>query len=182
MNNYCLRNWRLVKTGIHSSKNYWKLNDWPFCILRQTNFVRFFKVRSLIKTRYGPCMELSPERVTTTKELSGQKLRKFSCEFCLEPFWCDYTTRDVTYKSRKMIDTPSIWIFCFVLWNFESLSLVIGYNQSDASIGWYHFLSGMTLYFNDPLGNSSIHNLHFHHPIGIHIIWSILCHAYLGTI
>ena len=94
----------------------------------------------------------------------------------------DVITRDVTYKSRKMIDTPSIWIFCFVLWNFESLSLVIGYNQSDASIGWYHFLSGMTLYFNDPLGNSSIHNLHFHHPIGIHIIWSILCHAYLGTI
>ena len=92
MNNYCLRNWRLVKTGIHSSKNYWKLNDWPFCILRQTNFVRFFKVRSLIKTRYGPCMELSPERVTTTKELSGQKLRKFSCEFCLEPFWFDCTT------------------------------------------------------------------------------------------
>ena len=98
MNNYCLRNWRLVKTGINSSKNYWKLNGCLFCILQQTNFVRFFKVRSLIKTRYGPCMELSPERVTTTKELSGQKLRKFSCEFCLEPFWWDYTTRDVTHK------------------------------------------------------------------------------------
>ena len=120
MNNYCLRNWRLVKTGIHSSKNYWKLNGCLFCILQQTNFVRFFKVRSLIKTRYGPCMELSPERVTTTKELSGQKLRKFSCEFYLEPFWWDYTTRDVTHKSRKMIDTHSIWVcFCTVkLWKF----------------------------------------------------------------
>ena len=31
-------------------------------------------------------MELSPERVTTTKELSGQKLRKFSCAFCLKRF------------------------------------------------------------------------------------------------
>ena len=31
--------------------------------------------RPLLKTRYGPCMELSPERITTTNELSGQKLR-----------------------------------------------------------------------------------------------------------
>jgi len=27
--------------------------------------------------------------------------------------------------------------------------LVVGYNQSDASIGWFHFLSGMTLYYSD---------------------------------
>jgi len=29
------------------------------------------------------------------------------------------------------------------------LSLVVGFNQSDASIGWFHFLSGMTLYYSD---------------------------------
>ena len=27
--------------------------------------------------------------------------------------------------------------------------MVVGYNQSDASIGWFHFLSGMTLYYSD---------------------------------
>ena len=163
MNNYCLRNWRLVKTGIHSSKNYWKLNGCLFCTLQQTNFVRFFQVRSLIKTRYGPCMELSPERVTTTKELSGQKLRKFSCAFCLKRFESNrFDGNILPVMLRTSHERWSIWVFCFVLWNFESLSLVIGYNQSDASIGWYHFLSGMTLYFNDPLGNSSIHKLFYH--------------------
>ena len=40
-------------------------------------------------------MELSPERVTTTKELSGQKLRKVSFN-CRKPFAVDFTTRDVT--------------------------------------------------------------------------------------
>ena len=30
-----------------------------------------------------------------------------------------------------------------------ALSLVVGYNQSDTSIGWYHFLAGLTLYFTD---------------------------------
>ena len=29
------------------------------------------------------------------------------------------------------------------------MSLVVGFNQSDASIGWFHFLSGMTLYYSD---------------------------------
>ena len=65
----------------------------PFLTLQQTNLFQSFKVGSLIKTRYGPCMELSPERVTTTKELSGQKLRKVSLH-CRIPFTVDFTTRD----------------------------------------------------------------------------------------
>ena len=31
-----------------------------------------------------------------------------------------------------------------------SLSVVIGYNQSDTAIGWFHFLAGLTLYYSDP--------------------------------
>ena len=38
-------------------------------------------------------MELSPERVTTTKELSGQKLRKVSLQ-CRKRFAVDFTTLD----------------------------------------------------------------------------------------
>ena len=29
-----------------------------------------------------------------------------------------------------------------------ALSLVVGFNQTDASIGWFHFLSGLTLYYS----------------------------------
>lgn len=41
-------------------------------------------------------MELSPEKVTTTKELSGQKLRKVSLH-CRKLFAVDFTTRDDPY-------------------------------------------------------------------------------------
>ena len=35
-----------------------------------------------------------------------------------------------------------------------ALSLVVGFNQTDASIGWFHFLSGLTLYYSDPYENT----------------------------
>lgn len=74
MNNYCLRNWRLVKTRT----NNFGLGQCS--IGNACSFQQSYQVFSgpLIKTRYGPCMELSPERITTTKELSGQKLRSVS--------------------------------------------------------------------------------------------------------
>ena len=31
-----------------------------------------------------------------------------------------------------------------------SLSIVVGYNQSDANVGWYSFLSGVTMYYSSP--------------------------------
>ena len=31
-----------------------------------------------------------------------------------------------------------------------SLSVVLGYNQSDSNIGWYSFLSGVTMYYSSP--------------------------------
>lgn len=35
-----------------------------------------------------------------------------------------------------------------------SLSIVVGYNQTDTQFGWFHFLAGMTAYFSDPMENT----------------------------
>ena len=40
-----------------------------------------------------------------------------------------------------------------------ALSVVAGYNQSDTSIGWFHFLTGMTLYYND-MNDSTLDNIY----------------------
>ena len=40
-----------------------------------------------------------------------------------------------------------------------ALSIVAGYNQSDTSIGWFHFLTGMTLYYND-MNDSTLDNIY----------------------
>ena len=37
--------------------------------------------------------------------------------------------------------------------------MVAGYNQSDTSIGWFHFLTGMTLYYND-MNDSTLDNIY----------------------
>lgn len=107
MNNYCLRNWRLVKTGIHSFKNYFELNGWPFFDSSADQFVPIFQSwisdKDKIWTVHGIIARKSNNNKRTLWSEIEESFITLSQTVCS---WFYYS-----WCSVETIDTTSVEVF-----------------------------------------------------------------------